>query len=90
MAASKLTYESSTPCSPKLSTALMSIRSASAELCLSSLSEGDALGASGIEKKRWSSCSFEGSLKFRSCVDMVDMMSTSSVASTRVVLSVSR
>lgn len=77
MAANKLTYESSTPGSPKLSTALISILSASFALCLSSSVGGDVTGTSGIEKKRWSSCSFVGSLKFRSWVDIVDMMSTS-------------
>lgn len=77
MAGNKLTYESSTPCSPKLSTALISILSASGALYLSPSLEGNVAGTSGIEKKRWSSCSFEGSLKFRSWVDIVDMMSTS-------------
>ena len=86
MAANKLTYESSMPCSPKLSTALMSILAASEALCLSPSLGGDVIGNSGtgIEKKRWSSCSFEGSLKFRSWVDIVDMTSTSNVGSTRV------
>ena len=64
--------------SPKLlSTTLIFIPSASGLLCLSPSLERD-VATSGIEKEGWSSChSFEGSLKFRSWVDVVDMMSTS-------------
>lgn len=71
-----LTYESSSPCTPKLSTALISIFSRGSSF--GSFSTGVpgsafAYSAGGIEKKISVSWSLVGSLKCLSWVDIVDM-----------------
>lgn len=95
-----LTYESSSPCTPRLSTALISIFSSSVSAaptlfspapnfslcgCGSALSapsaEPDADDApftlDGSAKKSCVSWSRVGSLKFRRCVDIVDILASS-------------
>lgn len=73
----KRTYESSTFCSPRLSTALISILSTSSSSPFLWLLPTPIVTLcvveDGIEKKVWMIWSFEGSLKLRKAVDMVAM-----------------
>lgn len=67
--AQTLTYASSRFCTPRVSTALISIFSSSSDFSPPWVS-----ASKGSEKKSRFSCSFVGSLKFLRCVDIVDMV----------------